>query len=140
MNRSLTVAPGKNSHPTGGIYMKRDWDIIRLILTKIESDSNGKVYQLSDFSENDPAIISYHMELLLQACLIEGSMNKHLGPGPYDFMARRLSWGGHDFIDAIRNDKVWKKTKDNFLSKGIDMTFELVKTVASEIALSFIKS
>ena len=47
---------------------------------------------------------------------------------------------GHEFLDAINNDTIWEKTKKSFSKNGISMTFELVKTVATETAASVLKS
>ncbi len=121
--------------------MKRDWDTIRKILVKLEDvDPKNGALHLSDFPSAEPEKISYHVELLMEATLIYGKMSKTIGKGPYDFLAIRLTWQGHEFLDSIRNDKVWNKTKDSFISKGVSMTFELVKSVAIDITRSYLKS
>lgn len=76
----------------------------------------------------------------MKAGLIHGQMSKTLGKGPYDILAIRLTWQGHEFLDSIRNDTVWNKTKDSFVSKGVSMTFELVKSAAIDITTSYLKS
>jgi hypothetical protein len=43
-------------------------------------------------------------------------------------------------LDAIRNETVWNKTKQSFISKGLSMTFDLVKSVAISIATEIMKS
>lgn len=120
--------------------MKRDWDTIREILTRLEDlPDTDSTLRLSDFSPDQAFNYSYHMELLLEARLVEGQMSKTLGPGASDFFAQRLTWSGHEFFDSIRSDTVWAKTKSIFASKGIDMTFDLVKSVATEISVAFIR-
>ncbi len=76
----------------------------------------------------------------MEAGLINGEMTKTLGPGPYDFFAERLTWDGHEFLDAIRGDTIWQKTKNSFVSKGLSMTLDLVKSVAVDIASASVKS
>lgn len=121
--------------------MKRDWDVIRDILTQVEEIPTGEgAIQLSAFPAEQAGEVSYHMELLIEAGLVHGKMAKTLGPGPYNFIAMRLTWEGHEFIDAVRNDTVWQKAKKSFISNGISMTFDLVKSVATEIAASYIKA
>jgi hypothetical protein len=51
-----------------------------------------------------------------------------------------LTWEGHELLDAIKNDTVWNKTKDTFISKGLSMTFDLVKTMATKIATDYLKT
>ncbi|MGO8839441.1 MAG: DUF2513 domain-containing protein [Limisphaerales bacterium] len=38
----------------------------------------------------------------------------------------RLTWAGHDFLDAARNDTIWNKAKDEFLKPGISWTFSIL--------------
>ncbi|KAF0809233.1 hypothetical protein A167_01994 [Alcanivorax sp. S71-1-4] len=120
--------------------MKRNWDTIREILTRLEElpDTDATLH-LSDFPADRAYEYSYHVELLIGAGLIEGQMSRTLGHGPTHFFARRLTWPGHELLDAIRSDTVWNKTKKTFTSKGIDMTFDLVKSVASEISVALIR-
>ncbi len=121
--------------------MKRNWDMIRDILTKLEEFSNEEGrFNLSRFSQDKHVEISYHMELLIEAGLVNGQMSEEFGPGPEDFFVNRLTWQGHEFLDAIRNDTVWQKTKKTFLSQGISMTFDLVKSFASDVAASYLKT
>ena len=80
------------------------------------------------------------MELLIESGLVYGEMLNELGQGPHDFLVTRLTWKGHEFLDTIRSDTVWEKTKKSFLNKGISMTFELVKSVATDFAVSYLKT
>ena len=120
--------------------MKRDWDTIRELLTSLEECTNpNDTLELSSFPSGRAAEISYHMELLIEAGLVDGEMLT-CDPEPYDFIASRLKWNGHELLDAIRSDTVWQKTKKSFVSNGVSMTFDLVKSVASDVAASLIKS
>jgi hypothetical protein len=121
--------------------MKRDWDTIRKILTTLEdSTSTNSTLQLSDFLSDEEEKISYHTELLLEANLIDGEMIKTIGNGINNFCITRLTWNGHEFLDVINNDTVWRKTKKLFTTSGISMTFELVKSIATDTATSILKS
>ena len=121
--------------------MKRNWDMIRDILTQLEEFKHDEgCLNLSSFPQDKHAEISYHMELLMEAGLVNGQMSEEFGPGPQDLFVNRLTWQGHEFLDAIRSDAVWQKTKKSFLSQGISMTFDLVKSVASDVAASYLKS
>ena len=111
--------------------MKRDWDTIRELLNKVEECTlpTDKV-RLADFDEQRAAAISYHMALLIEAGLVKGQVVQTIGPEVKEFFAQRLTWEGHEFLDSIRNDTVWTKTKKVFTEKGIEMSFDLVKSVA----------
>ncbi|WP_421331990.1 DUF2513 domain-containing protein [Aeromonas veronii] len=66
--------------------MKRDWDTVRDVLTKLEGLPNTDRYlSLGNFELTDEEAaytISYHMELLIEAGLVEGKMSRVLGGGP----------------------------------------------------------
>lgn len=90
--------------------MTRDWDIIREILTKLEENSSpSNILQLSDFSSEQRESISYHSELLIEAGLVDGKMIKSMGRDILEFFITRLTWNGHEFLDTIKNETVWKK-------------------------------
>ena len=95
--------------------------------------------QLTDFPSEQAYEYSYHVEILIGAGLVHGQMAKTLGPGPYNFIAQRLTWDGHEFVNAIRNDTVWSRTKESFKESGISMTFDLVRRAATDIASSYLK-
>lgn len=122
--------------------MKRDWDLIREVLIKFEGLSPDAGWlQLNDFPSERAYEYSYHVELLMEAGLIQGEMSKLVGRrAPQNFSAQRLTWQGHEFLDAIRSDTVWKKTKTSFIKGGLSMTLELVKEVAKEVAVALLKT
>ena len=121
--------------------MKRDWDIIRDILINLDEKGSEKHYlTLTDFPGKPKAEISYNVEILLEADLIYGQMLETIGPETNNFVARRLTWSGHEFLDAIRSDKVWIETKETILKKGICMTIDLVSSVATSIAKGYFDS
>lgn len=111
--------------------MERNWDTIREILTLVEKCTLPiEQVRLSDFPSERAREISYHMTLLIEAGLVNGHISQTRGPEPKDFVAQRLTWSGHEFLDAIRSETIWQKTKKKFVDEGISMTFDLVKSVA----------
>ncbi|MDP5152069.1 DUF2513 domain-containing protein [Rheinheimera baltica] len=120
--------------------MKRNWEVIREILIRLEELPNTDVgLQLPDFPAEKAYDYAYHMELLIEAGMIEGQMSRSAGAGHAHFFVHRLSWDGHELLDSIRSSTVWEKTKKTFASKGIEMTFDLVKSVATEISVSLLR-
>ncbi|MGL6487403.1 DUF2513 domain-containing protein [Aeromonas hydrophila] len=123
--------------------MKRNWDTIRLILTKVE-DKHDSSYALllkhfEPFDNLDQFEISYHVRLLLEIGLVEGRIDGPVGGGkPATFAILRLTWAGHEFLDSIRSDTVWNKTKETFTTKGLDMTFDLIKTVVAGVTTALL--
>jgi hypothetical protein len=119
--------------------MKRNWETIRELLTKVEECTlPGEQVRLSSFPKERSAEISYHMALLFEAGLVHGQMSQTLGPSVKDFLAQRLTWDGHEFLDSIQSDTVWNKTKKVFTEQGVTMTIDLVRDVAKKAAASFL--
>lgn len=53
------------------------------------------------------------------------------GASDEDYAALTLTWQGYEFLDKIRNDGVWNKVKSTIKAKGIDLSFDLIKTVST---------
>ncbi len=107
--------------------MKRDMSLIRLILLDQEAEHEA---DLSGFSEDQ---IVYHCALLIEAGLLHGSVLRD-GEGKARGAAIiSLTWAGHDFLDAARNESAWNKTKQITKEKGVSLSFELFKELLSSI-------
>jgi hypothetical protein len=46
-----------------------------------------------------------------------------------DWRPRRLTWQGHDFLEAARNDIIWAKAKAKVVEQGVGLSVELMKAV-----------
>lgn len=140
----------------GDGQVKRDMDLVRELLVLIENNENinGRLV-VSDgvFSSvsDDRSKVQYHLRLLLDAKLIDGRdlvkdmrEGTPLGRGSFMVMAgnaievERLTWEGHDFLDSVRDPKVWSKTK-GYLSKVGSVGFDVLKDVAKAVAKDQIK-
>ncbi|RTT13496.1 DUF2513 domain-containing protein [Pseudomonas aeruginosa] len=117
--------------------MKRDWDIIRAILLELETSTTARTSLSMDAIEGlDAQEVAYNMQLLHEAGYIEASiLNSHSGDGKINAaLAKRLTNKGHDLLDSIRSETIWRKVKETFISKGVDMTFDLVISVGKKIS------
>ena len=84
--------------------------------------------------EYTPAELFYHCTLLEDA----GYLETHPRNKPIlrSFSIRRITWDGHEFLDAIRDEGTWKKTKE-FVSKKVgsaplEMVFEVARRFLQE--------
>ena len=48
--------------------------------------------------------------------------------------AKRLTWAGHEFLEASRDDTRWEKAKEEVTGKVGGMVFEILKQVLIETA------
>ena len=45
----------------------------------------------------------------------------------------RLTWTGHEFLDAARNDTIWHKAGDRIKKSGVDVTISLMKEILNHL-------
>lgn len=120
--------------------MRRDMDLIRLIMLKLESweKSPSAIFVVQDI-EADFAIegysrdeIVYHYKLIADKGWIDtaGAMNHYR-----NFTFRSLTSDGHDFVDSVRDEKIWALTRDGAKKAGafsIDLLGQLAKGFAKK--------
>ena len=107
-------------------------DIARQILRKIEDApyTGGPVdIEVADCSEE---VFQYHLLLLSEAGLID-VLDATSFDGPA-FLPTRLTWNGHEFLDASRNDTLWEKAKSVVLKKAGGLSFDVLLFVLKELA------
>jgi len=118
--------------------MKRNWEVIRKTLVAIEdlTEANSAItnYEIAEKTAYDPTTVSYHLKLLIDAKLIEGSCSDTLGNNaPTTCVIKRLTWDGHEFLDNIKSDTVWATIKRTAAEKGIELSLNTVTTLATNI-------
>ena len=115
--------------------MKRDWELIRKILLAAEELEDPQGYiSPNDIQGYPPEKVSYHMKLLIEAGLVEGTCTKALNRAPW-CMVFGLTWEGHEFLDAIRNRTAWNRLVEWVREKGFELSFEALKIALKNILL-----
>ncbi|KGQ61018.1 DUF2513 domain-containing protein [Gallibacterium anatis] len=117
--------------------MKRDWELIRKILFKLEQKVDDTPLDSESIKGFPPDVVAYHYQLLAQAELICIEDNSTMGDA--DFVAINLTWQGHEFLDKIRSDTAWNKIKQIIKTKGIDLSFEAIKLAGKSLLISLLK-
>lgn len=118
--------------------MKRNWDLIRKILLELEKKAdNSSWLESTSIKGYDAHTVSYHYKLLNEAGLIEITDLSSIEE--IDFAATALTWQGHEFLDKIRNDTVWNKVKSVVQSKSLNLSFEVIKTVAASVITAMLQ-
>jgi hypothetical protein len=106
--------------------VKRDKDFIRELLFEVESLERYLFLDIDlKSSEHLEEKTLYHLELMCdEGLLMRLSVN-----------GLRMSSHGHDFIDAIRDDTIWKRTKEGAKTVGgvtLGMLADLAKAYVKE--------
>lgn len=108
--------------------MKRDWNLIRDLLIHIE-DAEGQHLLNEDINVDTPERVYYHLDQMIQSGLINGDKCTYMSGGGRVAITG-LTPKGHDFLEKIRSDTVWTKTKTLVKDKGLDLTYETIKAGA----------
>lgn len=106
--------------------MKRDMDLIRQILLDVEAkeDMLPRPFHVEGYPKEQ---VSYHVILLGEAGLIEArhmSTQQDVVPTAYPV---RLTWEGHEFLGAAKNDTAWQKAKLVFTDKAGGIAYAVLK-------------
>ena len=113
--------------------MKRDMDLIRTILLKVEADEtlsgsfqavNAATFGITDHTDTE---VIYHVVMLVEAGFLVGNI-KLANVG--QIVISKLTWNGHEFLDDIRDPEIWRKTKErakSVASVGLGFLWEIAK-------------
>jgi repressor of nif and glnA expression len=114
--------------------MKRDMDLIRKILLYAEESESSDIPKVTiqGYTEEQ---INYHLKLLNDANLVTSVKVTPITESGFKMITpRRLTWEGHEFLDAARDDTTWQKAKKVVTEKGGSLTFEVIKGVLAQLA------
>lgn len=107
--------------------MKRDFDLVRKILCAVEEAAPGQIIDGFTLDEFSPQEIGEHLLLMQDAGLIDAEVKRTRAPGrPFLFVVRGLTWKGHDFLDAARDDTIWRLAKERILKPAGSATFDVL--------------
>ena len=114
--------------------MRRDMDLIREILLKVEGNNNPFGMEAVEIEGRTPQDVGYQMKLLVEAGLVEAGDRTYCGADAMYWHSARLTWEGHEFLDAARDDTRWNKMKAMVKEKAGTVGFEVVKQVLVVLA------
>lgn len=118
--------------------MKRDLDLIRDILLKIES-MDKKVITIADLgatTQDEFNRIGFHIRLLMDCNYVEAIDVRTKQEEAY--VVKRITSSGYDYLDSIRDNNVWNETKNKLESVGSSASLEIVKAVAGKVIISLL--
>lgn len=115
--------------------MNRDMDIVRRIaLATAELGPGEQLQQLEDI---DPDTFAIHVVWMKEAGLIH-AITEEVIDGSFFAIVLRLTWDGCEFADAVRDDTLWRKAKENVLKPSASFTFRtLGEWLKTEILQGF---
>lgn len=89
--------------------MKRDMDLASKIIFEIEKNKDPFSSEKIAIDNYNGNYISYHIKLLYEASLID-AIDDSIS-GNFSWHAFNLTWQGHEFLDAARDEDRWNNAK-----------------------------
>lgn len=116
--------------------MKRDWDLIRAILIAAEEKAPGEHLQNHEIADYDHQLVAAHIEMLHNAGYVEATF---LRSNTLTAILRKTTYAGHDLLDTMRSDSAWAGIKNVAKSKGLELTFAVVKQLGTFVVDKLLK-
>ncbi len=119
--------------------MKRDMELIRKILFAIEDQYKPGTESMwgPKIDGYDLETIAEHCDLLHQQGLIKTYKPITGGGKVQSFRIGNLTTTGYEYLELIRNNDIWEKTKAEIESKNSPNTFEAIARIAGIFAGNF---
>ena len=111
--------------------MQRDMDLARGILLALEECESASGLKTLDVDGATEEQVSYHVKLLYQAGLIEA--RDASGTNSFHWYPISLTWEGHEFLDASRDETQWNNAKKIIREKGGGLSFDVLKAVLIQL-------
>lgn len=119
--------------------MKRDPELIREILLRVEALPIGHFLSNIEIDGYSPDVIGEHVRLLQEVGFIDAQVsrgNSQMGVMiVVDYAINRLLNDGHDFIENAKSDTVWKKAREQVAEKTGDISLTVLKAVLAKTAM-----
>ncbi len=118
--------------------MKLDYECLKQLLQDTESDCDGfnSIDLTFNLEKSDEAKSAYHYQVAVKQNLIQGVITEEcggrsencgtivvLGLGQtvaVQVSVSGLTMQGHQLLDAMRNDNIWKRIKDQAKTLGVE--------------------
>lgn len=106
--------------------MRRDLDLVRSILLEMEKSPTGYCASNPVIEGFAPEEVAYHAHLMGQAGLIDALQITTMSDESPQALAHAMTWAGHDFLAATREQDVWDTVKNIVIKPAGDAIFSVV--------------
>lgn len=120
--------------------MRRDLDLVRSILIYVE-DADSEVDAGNMATKRWPIeTVAYHVRLMAHHGLIDVSQDiRDMNGSTIELTVAGITWDGQDYLDSIREPKVWKKVKKILADTVGSTTLDVVRQTGSMVALAMVR-
>lgn len=118
--------------------MKRNMELVRKILIELEkiekSPREPIILSIEEYSIDE---IDYHLEIMAEA----GLLKLFSIPKTFDdefHSVDRMTWQGHEFLEASRNETNWRKAMQLIKDKGEGVPFGVLQGLLIQVIKSHV--
>ena len=109
--------------------MKRNLDLMRKLLLYFEEKPDDRAERCPPIEEYSPLEIKYHLLLMDEAGLLRCEREVTSTGRTIYVIPMSLTWQGHEFLEAARNNDIWRRAKTIVYEKSGALSFEMLKSV-----------
>jgi hypothetical protein len=104
-------------------------DLIRKLLFAVEEKPDDNPAQTFSVDGYDDDAIQYHLILMYEAGLISAEVHRtDTGRIAKLYFVFRLTWEGHEFLAAARDNTIWNTVKKHALTQLSEVPFAVLKS------------
>lgn len=118
--------------------MKRDLNLVRMILLDIEASPPGELIGGFNYEGRSKAEVLEHVQLLIDADFIDGQMVLGNMGQPEECVVMRMTWAGQEFLSKAKNDTVWKKVMAQAEEKGMSTSMAVINGLLEAAAKKYV--
>jgi hypothetical protein len=113
--------------------MRRNLELIRRLVLSVEDEPAERLVTGIEIDGYTSEEVGYHSYLLVDAGLAEGTDIGTMNETLPNWRLSHLTWAGHDFADAARDDSRWAKATAVVKEKAGTVTFDVLKQVLANL-------
>jgi len=114
--------------------MRRNFDLVRGILLKLEQHEHGSAPRRLQVEGYTDEQVGFHVHLMGQADLLEVEDSTTTVSQSPAALPLAITWAGYEFLEASRQDTVWRGAKKRLMDAGAGFSLELLKTVLMDLS------
>ena len=108
-------------------------ELVRDLLLAVEEylPFRGEEFEWPAYASEEE--VDYHCIILIDAGLLKGTHSRALS-GKYRVLVERLTPSGHDFLDAVRNESVFRQVQEQLnVRKVVSVPLDLMAQLAKRL-------
>lgn len=112
--------------------MKRDVEVFRKILMQVEQRPNGLIDEIHGIDRVEESELHGHVELLVEAGYLKATDQTSFGDQFNRFLLERITFEGHEFLDAIRHEGFIEELKSKARDEGTSLPLTILKELGTQ--------